>query len=202
VKQYDVIYADPPWGYQNWTDAKNGAAVSAYKVLKDRDIIALPVHRIASPDSLCFMWCTWPKIEVGLAALKQWGFKYVTTPFVWNKTNAAGKPHHGVGFWTMGNTEFVLMGRRGKGIPRRKETRGKKRQLVNEYTESLVLSPVREHSSKPPEVRDHILDIVSDHETRIELFARESVEGWDVTGLDLDGVDIRDFLPALSEAEL
>lgn len=27
-KKYNIIYADPPWSYQNWCNKKNGAAVA------------------------------------------------------------------------------------------------------------------------------------------------------------------------------
>lgn len=187
MSEYEVILADPPWGYQNWTDAKNGAAVSAYPVLKDKDIIELDVGSIAAKDSMLFMWCTWPKLEVGLEAMRSWGFEYVTTPLVWVKTNKDGSPYHGIGFWALGGSEFVLMGRKGKGIKRNPETKGKVRQILT--------SPRTRHSAKPPESRDHLISLVDIQEgNKIELFAREEVDGWDATGLDLDGVDIREYL--------
>lgn len=192
--KYSVILADPPWGYQNWTDAKNGAAVSAYPVLKDKDIIELPVGNIAEKDSMLFLWCTWPKLEIGLAAMKAWGFKYVTCVHDWVKTTKNGESlHHGIGFWALGGSEFVLMGRRGKGLPRCKQTRGRVKQVH--------MAPVTKHSEKPEELHEKIGQLLWGGPAQqppvncIEIFARrEPPHGWDATGLDYDGKDIREFL--------
>ncbi|PJA87795.1 MAG: DNA methyltransferase, partial [Candidatus Moranbacteria bacterium CG_4_9_14_3_um_filter_40_7] len=48
-------------------------------------------------------------------------------------------------------------------------------------------------SVKPDEVRDRIVQLVGDL-PRIELFAREQIEGWDAIGYDIDGLDIRQSL--------
>ena len=45
----------------------------------------------------------------------------------------------------------------------------------------IIFAPRREHSRKPDEVRDRIIKLVGDL-PRIELFARQKVEGWDVWG--------------------
>lgn len=197
--KYQVIYADPPWGYNNYREKINGAAAAHYPTLTDKALLDIPVGDLAEDDALLFLWATWPKLQEAMACMDAWGFKFVTAPFVWNKTTTKGDPHHGVGFWTPGSTEFVLLGRKGKGVPRRRDTRSQTKQLVNVWTESVIESPRGRHSAKPPEVRDKIIELVGDL-PRIELFAREKVEGWDSTGLDLDGMDIRDFLSAKREA--
>ena len=45
----------------------------------------------------------------------------------------------------------------------------------------LIMSPIREHSRKPDEVRDRIVELLGDL-PRIELFAREAAPGWDCWG--------------------
>ena len=52
---------------------------------------------------------------------------------------------------------------------------------------------VMEHSRKPSEIRDRIVELCGDV-PRIELFARETVKGWDCLGDEIDGEDIRDAL--------
>lgn len=49
------------------------------------------------------------------------------------------------------------------------------------------------HSKKPSEIRDRIVELCGDI-PRIELFAREKVDGWDCIGNEIDGRDIRDVL--------
>ena len=188
MSKYKIIYADPPWGYQNWTDKKNGAAISHYDPLTEKELCDLPVSEIADDNSLCFMWATFPKIVEALQVLESWGFKYITTPFVWNKTYKDEKPYCGLGFWTRSGAEIVLMGKRGKGTPRL-EGATNVRQVIT----APVLRP---HSSKPPEVRDRIIQLVGD-QPKIELFARSVPDGWDGLGDELDGKDIRDSLPEL-----
>jgi len=46
---------------------------------------------------------------------------------------------------------------------------------------NLLFSPLREHSRKPDEARDEIVNLVGDV-PRIELFARQRVAGWDAWG--------------------
>ena len=45
----------------------------------------------------------------------------------------------------------------------------------------LLFSPVEEHSKKPDEARDKIIELMGDL-PRIELFARRETPGWDVWG--------------------
>lgn len=52
---------------------------------------------------------------------------------------------------------------------------------MNRGVLSVVHSLRREHSQKPDEIRDYIVQSVGDL-PRIELFARSKTEGWDVWG--------------------
>lgn len=48
---------------------------------------------------------------------------------------------------------------------------------------SVIISPRMEHSKKPDEVRKRIVELCGDV-PRIELFARQAVDGWDCWGLE------------------
>ena len=50
-----------------------------------------------------------------------------------------------------------------------------------------------EHSKKPDEVRERIVELCGDL-PRIELFARQRYEGWDCLGNEIDGRDIREAI--------
>lgn len=50
-----------------------------------------------------------------------------------------------------------------------------------------------EHSTKPPEARERIVDLFGDV-PRVELFARDMCPGWEQTGLELDGMDVREYI--------
>lgn len=86
--EFDVALADPPWNYQNWTDAKNGAADSAFETLSVEDIAALgtDLDRLFAPNSALCLWTTFPKLREGLYVMAAWNFKYITALFDWTKT--------------------------------------------------------------------------------------------------------------------
>lgn len=169
-KKYKVIYADPPWSYQD-PSANRGGAIRHYQTMKKADIEAMPVHEIAENDSILFLWTTMPKLEESFDLIKAWGFEYKTCAFVWVKRNKiAPSWFWGMGRWTRSNAELCLLATRGKGVTR-----------MSAAVHSVIDEPIERHSKKPNIVRDKIIELVGDL-PRIELFARESAEGWDVWG--------------------
>lgn len=71
---------------------------------------------------------------------------------------------------------------RGKPLPEPclLAVKGKPKRASNAVSQ-LIMSPIREHSRKPDEVRDRIVELLGDL-PRIELFAREAAPGWDCWG--------------------
>ena len=167
-KKYNIIYADPPWSYK---DKKcNGNCESHYKTMNIEDICNLPIKNIADKDCVLFLWVTYPMLNEGLKLIEEWGFKYKTIGFQWIKQNKSGKGlFFGLGRWTRGNSECCLIAVKGK--PKR----------ISNSVSQLVFSPLQEHSKKPDIVREKIVELIGD-KPRIELFARQSVEGWDCWG--------------------
>lgn len=183
-KKYQIIYADPPWSYQNG-GVPQGGVNAQYQTMTDSDICNLPIWDISDNNSLLFMWATFPKLKEGIAVIEAWGFQYKTCAFTWVKTNPKQelKSFFGIGYYTKSNAEICLLGVRGKG-----------HSLVkNNSVSQLIFSPRLKHSEKPNEARKKIIQLCGDI-PRIELFARQKVEGWDVIGNDIDGKDIRETL--------
>lgn len=179
---YSILYADPPWAYRNRTI--RGGAERHYRTLTVSDLADFPINgvpafQLAAPDSVLFLWATWPMLTEALYIMKAWGFTYKTCAFTWVKTTSAGAPATGLGHYTRGNTEPCLLGVRGRGLPR---TDKGVPQVVLE--EELICAPRGPHSAKPPEVRNRIVKLYGDV-PRLELFARARTPGWDVHG---DGV--------------
>lgn len=171
-KKYDIIYADPPWQYKVWSDKGKGrTAEPHYKVMSKEKIQNLPVKNISSDNSVLFLWVTYPCLKEGLELIEKWGFEYKTCAFSWIKMNKT-KPtlFVGMGYYTRANNEVCLLATRGKPLTR-----------VNKNVQQVVLSKIREHSRKPDEVRDRIINLFGDR-SRIELFARQSTPGWDSFG--------------------
>ena len=70
---YEVIYADPPWQYQDRNC--NGSAEGHYSTMKLVDIMALPVSKIAAENAVLLMWATWPLMPEAMQVIEAWGFK-------------------------------------------------------------------------------------------------------------------------------
>jgi site-specific DNA-methyltransferase (adenine-specific) len=106
--------------------------------------------------------------------MKAWGFDYKTVAFVWNKTNKkADTDFFGMGNWTRANAEVVLLGIKGR--PKR----------ISASIRQMVRCPIMRHSEKPNEVRERIIQLMGDM-PRVELFAREKVDGWAAWGNEVE----------------
>lgn len=172
-KRYNIIYADPPWGYKN-KPSKNGTsrgfAGNHYKLMTLDDVKNLPISDIAEKDCVLFMWATFPMIRDAFAVLKAWGFSYRTCAFVWVKKSKKGNNFWGCGYYTRSNAEICLLATRGKTLPR-----------FSHSIHQIIESVPEKHSKKPDAVRNKITELFGPL-PRIELFARQEYDGWDCWG--------------------
>lgn len=167
-KKYNIIYADPPWSYRN-RGGVQGNVLKHYQTMKNEDIYNLPIENIADDNCILFLWATFPNLQEALNTIKAWGFEYKTCGFNWIKKNKNGTNFFGIGWYTKSNSEVCLIG-----------TKGKAPKASNKV--SQIVESVREkHSKKPDIVRDKIVEFSGDL-PRIELFARNKVDGWDCWG--------------------
>ena len=169
--KYDVIYADPPWTYNDKCHAGERGAGYKYDLMTVPEICALPIRDIAADNCVLFMWWVGPQPREALQVVDAWGFTLKNmTGFTWHKLTKNGHDHFGMGHWTRGNVENVLIAVRGKP----------KRSCAG--VSQLVHAKVREHSQKPDEVKDQIFRLMGASVNRVELFARSKSAGWDVWG--------------------
>lgn len=172
--KYKIIYADPPWSYGGrvlMNKSKKFVHITKhYPTMETDEICKLPINNIADKDSVLFIWVTYPHLENAFKVIKAWGFKYSTVGFEWFKTHKSGKPTHFMGAWVVGGAiELCLIAHKGR--PKR----------IAKNIKRLVIAERREHSRKPDEVRDRIVELMGDL-PRVELFARQKVDGWDAWG--------------------
>ena len=178
-KKYGVIYADPPWQFQNRTGkmAPEHKRLMRYETMTLDDLKALPVQEIAGDKCHLYLWVPNALLPSGLAVMDAWGFEYKGN-IVWEKIRKDGQPDgRGVGFYFRNVTELLLFGIKKKSAPNR--TLDPARSQVN-----LIRSMKREHSRKP----DEIVPIIERCSSgpRIELFARGDRDGWDMWGNQAD----------------
>ena len=110
---------DPPWKYQK--NKVHGAAERHHPTMGIKELCALPVADLAAPDSVLFLWATFPQLPEALQLIKAWGFQYKSVAFIWLKKNKkADSWFYGMGFWTRGNAEICLLAIRGVPNGRRR----------------------------------------------------------------------------------
>lgn len=183
MKKYQIIYADPAWSYYNDSTAKKdcttvkGMRRPPYPVMSTESIKELKVSEIAAENAILFIWTTDYHLEKCMQVIKAWGFEYKTVGFVWAKKTKKGTPICFMGAYTMkSGTELCLLATKGKNA----------HKLVKKHNvKSLIESERMEHSKKPQEVRERIVELVGDI-PRVELFARQKVDGWDSWGNEVD----------------
>lgn len=162
--QYGVIYADPPWRFEPFSreTGMDRAADNHYPTMTLEDIKALPVP--AADDCVLFLWATVPMLPQALEVMVAWDFAY-RSHFIWEKGEL------GTGYWNRNCHEVLLVGTRGD-IP----APGPGSQYA-----SIIEAGAGEHSAKPFAFREAIEDMFPTL-PRLEMFARESWDGWDSWG--------------------
>jgi N6-adenosine-specific RNA methylase IME4 len=170
-KKYNIIYADPAWSFKTYSDKGKGRSPDKhYSVMSLQDIKNLPIQDIADDDCILFLWVTFPLLKDGFEVIDAWGFKYKTVAFNWVKKNKKKDSWFwGLGYWTRANAELCLLATKGNI----------KRQSASVH--QVIDTPIERHSKKPDIVRDKIVELMGDL-PRIELFARETADGWDSWG--------------------
>jgi N6-adenosine-specific RNA methylase IME4 len=172
-----VILADVPWHFRCYTnDVGSRDPRRHYHTMSMVDICALPVNDIAAKDCHLFLWVTGPMLEHSFNVIAEWGFTYSAIAFTWVKLKrnriltSESDLHVGLGLTTRKNTELVLLARRGSPKRRSGDVR------------ELIISPRREHSRKPDEIRERIEQYCAG--PYVELFARSSRKGWQTWGAE------------------
>lgn len=173
-RKYKTIYIDPPWMERGGGKIKRGAD-RHYPLMKTKDIARLPIKRLMDEEGChLYMWTTNNFMLDAFALLKEWGFEYITL-ITWNKDKM------GLGQYFRGMTEHCIFATTHKRLPY-KTIDGKRQQGVTGFYE-----PKTVHSRKPEKMRG-MIERVS-YEPRIELFARQTFDGWDCWGNEVGAAD-------------
>jgi N6-adenosine-specific RNA methylase IME4 len=211
---------DPDWPYtvapgmKSIAEAKGNGKLSGFtrnrdteqnqyaqvKPLSIEDMKKLPVGDVIG--GYLMMWTVGPFLINGNATtlMKEWGFTPCTilTWAKWDRENDHG--YGGVGFWVLGNAEFIIVGKK-EGWPSIRT--GKSSLLVPETdnltpeTGNLMVAPKGKHSKKP----DGLYDFAEQRFPGpfVTLFGRRSRPGWEIVGNESEsemyrGRDIADSL--------
>lgn len=192
--KWDVIVVDPPWrmqagrklgGYQKDGEfADSGSRDSVrlpYPVMSFKEICNLNVREYAAGDCCLFLWVPNAYMDRFGKVLRAWGFSY-STVIVWEKALLGG----GLGGAFGINSEYLIYAKIGKP-----KTNGRIKGTVHKVKRPYV-NGAPKHSKKP----DYFYDIIEGltNGKRLELFARDPREGWDVWGNEVDGVELNKLI--------
>lgn len=168
--RYRVLYADPPWKYNDALAISKtglgegyGPADAHYPQMTIAELCALDVCGMAEDDAVLFLWVTSPLLDASFDVVKAWGFKYKSS-FVWDKIK------HNMGHYNSVRHELLLVCTRGSCTPD-----------VARLFDSVQSIERTGHSEKPQEFRA-IIDTIYPTGARIELFARAAHDGWERWG--------------------
>ncbi len=179
ARSYNVLYADPPWKEQVYSEVtgRNKSPANHYPLMETAAIAALPVAKLAAPACALFLWARVPMTEAAHEVMAAWGFAF-KSEFVWVKAKIS------TGYWNRNRHEKLLVGTRG-AIP----APAPGTQADSVFQDCTFASGVArgkphlgEHSEKPIEARD-MIERIFPSVPKIELFARPPAsEGWDLWG--------------------
>ena len=183
--RYDLIYADPPWPM--WGDPnKNAAAGKHYDLMTLDQIKQMPIKSLFRDKGALFLWATCPRLDIAMDTIKAWGMHYRGIAFIWVKTRKDGEIIHGQGVpptATKPTSEVCLLATTNK--------QGRPFPLTSHNTPQVILHPRGRHSQKPSTIRRHIEQLYGDR-PKIELFARQSSNGWDGWGNEFPGEEAKE----------
>lgn len=168
-KKYRILLADPPWKYGNAMPEYVTEPQDYYLLMDTEEIANMPIKEISEENSVLFLWSTSPHLPEALYVAKEWGFKYKSM-FVWDKIK------HNMGHYNSVRHELLLICTRGACTPD-----------VKKLFDSVVSIERTTHSKKPDKFRE-IIETIYTYGNKIELFAREAPDGWDVFGNEVENV--------------
>lgn len=163
--RYPIIYADPPWRYENPPmGGTNRSIENHYPTMTLEEICALPVADLATDDAMLYLWATAPKLAECMDVIEAWGFEYRTN-LCWDKVSI------GMGYHARNQHEILLVAKRGNIPP---PEAGKQPASVHREKRG-------EHSAKPIFYYE-MIEAAYPGLPKIELFSRSPREGWSAWG--------------------
>jgi N6-adenosine-specific RNA methylase IME4 len=172
-RQYGTIVIDPPWPMRKIErEVRPNQVEFDYPTMDYEQLRAFrpTFQRLAADSCHVFMWTTQRFLPMALRLFEDYEVKYVLT-MVWHKPGGfqpVGLPQY--------NCEFVLYGRIG----------------VPEFTDTTAFNccfeaPRTEHSRKPDAFYDLVRRVTAGE--RVDVFSRETREGFDQLGNEVNRFD-------------
>lgn len=104
--KFKTIVADPPWDYAGKTPPWRSTSEQTYKLMPLDEICSMPIGDLATGDAHLYLWAVLPMMREAYEVIEAWGFT-AETMLTWCK------PGPGLGGGFRGNTEHLIVSRRG-----------------------------------------------------------------------------------------
>lgn len=177
MKKYQIIYADPPWqqsrgGKKAVRENSSGKELD-YPVIDLKEIkdIFWDIFEYADENSVLFLWTIEKYLFEAQKMAEEFNYR-LHARMIWNKIT--GIP---AAFTIRFGHEYLLYMYRGKLLPVAKEEQGK--------IHSVFTEQVKRHSQKP-EIAYQIIERLYPNTNKLEIFARNKRQGWDVWGNEIE----------------
>ena len=157
--EYDVIAIDPPWKYVEKYDPDGRRGACPYLTMSQQELRNIKIP--SSDNCVLFLWTTHRFIWDAKELLDHWGFEYKCI-LTWDKEKM------GLGMWLRMQSEFCLIGIKGKPYWK----------LTNER--DLIREGRTTHSTKPESFYTLVEGLCAGK--KLDYFSRSKREGWDCFG--------------------
>jgi len=177
MKKYQIIYADPPW--QQDKGGKKSVRPNSSGEKLDYQVISLEEIRnhfwnvldYIEDNSVLFLWTIDKYLFDAENIAKELGYK-LHARMIWNKVT--GIP---AAFTIRYGHEYLLYMYKGKLLPVAQDQRGK--------IHSVFTEQVKRHSQKP-EIAYQIIEKLYPNTNKLEMYARNKRDDWDVWGNEVE----------------
>lgn len=176
TKKYQIIYADPPWKQGRGGRKKavpNSFRPFDYPTLELSEIskILNKVGFQSDENRVMFLWTIDKYLHQAEEIARKLDYK-LHARMIWNKVT--GIP---AAFTIRYGHEYLLYLYHGKLLPVAKTERGK---IHSVFTEQVT------RHSKKPDIAYRIIERLYPDTNKLELFARDRRDGWDVWGNEVE----------------
>jgi N6-adenosine-specific RNA methylase IME4/ParB-like chromosome segregation protein Spo0J len=167
TKLYDVLYIDPPWKFETWSEkGMDRSADNHYPTMSLEELCALKLP--AAKNCAMYVWtppAMWPQ---AIRFIEAHGCKFATE-YVWVKDKT------GTGYWARNQHESLLLAIKGD-MPA---------PAPSDRVSSVQYFPRGKHSEKP-DYYAKMIEKAFPRARRLEMFARKRRPGWDSRGNEVE----------------
>lgn len=192
AEKHGLIYMDPPWKYEMYSEKGEGKSPQKHYDCMDLDELKALRDDIlfaTAEDCVCIMWTTFAFLDQAMELMAHYGFKYKTGG-PWIKRTKNLKNAFGTGYMLRSSAELFIIGTIGR--PKIKNNSVRNLMITGdaalEHIGAIIVdAQMREHSRKPDQMY-HTIETLFDG-PYLEMFARQTHAGWSCWGNEINKFD-------------